>query len=65
MFVLKSEQEAINLWIKEQNCKVENHGGAIGGRYTYMYTPTSLGCIIKVRDNVTHEEKDFTDYGSW
>lgn len=34
--------------------------GAIGGRYTYKFTPTSLGNIVKVIDNYTKEELDLT-----
>ena len=37
--------------------------GAIGGGVTYMFSPTSLGTVIKV--SCIEEEKDFTDYGSW
>lgn len=39
--------------------------GTIGDRFTYSFTPTSLGCIIKVKDGLTSEEKDFTDYDMW
>lgn len=43
----------------------EAHAGAIGGRFTYMVTPTGLGVIIKIRDNCTKEEIDLTSYEEW
>lgn len=39
--------------------------GAIGGRFTYSFTPTGLGCVIKIRDNITEEELDVSDYEMW
>jgi hypothetical protein len=29
--------------------------GAIGGAYTYLFTPTALGCVVEVRSMVTRE----------
>lgn len=39
--------------------------GTIGGGYTYIITPTSLGNIVRVMNTVTHAEKDLTDYSAW
>ena len=39
--------------------------GAIGGAYTYSFSPTSLGCVVKVRNSVTGDEIDLTDYSAW
>jgi hypothetical protein len=39
--------------------------GVSGGRYTWMYTPTTLGTVIKVVDNCTEEEIDLSDYERW
>lgn len=39
--------------------------GAAGGQFTFMFTPTSIGVICKVRDAVTGEEVDLTDYDHW
>lgn len=36
--------------------------GAIGGSLSYIFIPTSLGVIIKVRHSVTKEELDVTEY---
>lgn len=43
----------------------EAYTGAIGGRIEYIITPTGLGLIIKVRDAVTKNELDLTDYSDW
>jgi hypothetical protein len=39
--------------------------GAIGGRYTYSFTPTSIGIVSKVKDEVTGDVLDLTDYDMW
>lgn len=59
-----SEQQLvkINNWIKgHEKLPV----GAIGGRYTYCFTPTSLGVIITVKDILANQEIDVTDYKDW
>lgn len=38
--------------------------GAIGGAYTWEFTPTGLGTVTKVRCSCG-EELDLTDYDSW
>jgi hypothetical protein len=54
--------DKINKWIKTLP---ENPSGAIGGRFSYIFTMTSLGLIIQVQDNTSEEKKDFTDYSEW
>ena len=49
-------------WIKK---KKKKNDGAIGGRYTYEFTPTGLGNIIKVKDNNTEDEIDLTNTEDW
>jgi hypothetical protein len=39
--------------------------GAIGGALTYMFCPTSLGMVVKVRDDLAGKEIDLTDYEDW
>lgn len=38
---------------------------AIGGRFTYSFTPTSLGIVISVRDDCTKDEINLTEYHLW
>ena len=34
---------------------------AIGGRFSYVFTPTGIGTFIQVQDNQTGDNKDITD----
>jgi len=38
--------------------------GAIGGSLTYLFTPTSLGVILKVQ-HANGAELDVTEYNDW
>lgn len=58
----------IKKW-KEQHLH-ENHenrgyGAAIGGMWSYSFTPTGLGNILRVKCNACGKKLDVTDYGSW
>ena len=62
-FSLDKEQlEKLSEWMKT---RPKAYGGAIGGRYVYTFCNTSLGTVVKVRDDITKEEIDLTDYVSW
>ena len=39
--------------------------GAIGGQFEYVFVPTSIGVTAKVRDLVTDETLNITDYENW
>ena len=39
--------------------------GAVGGRFTYMFTPTGIGLVVKVEDGITKQQIDLTDYNDW
>lgn len=41
------------------------YDGAIGGSFSYIITPTSIGSFMKVRDNNSGAEEDITDYDKW
>ena len=41
------------------------YGGAIGGFYSYIFTPTSIGTTVIARHNGTGVEKNITDYSDW
>ena len=63
MFTLTEEQ---NKKVADWNATLEDiYTGAIGGRLTYSFTPTSLGTVIVVSDSVTETEINVTDYESW
>ena len=69
MFSL-TEQETKDLkkWLKkhDEKCKFKDQHkqGAIGGRITYMFTPTSLGVITRVKC-ACGKEADLTDTSIW
>ena len=58
----ENEQKKLNEWMANKSKK---YVGAIGGRFTYSFTPTSLGCVVKVRDDIDKDEIDLTYYLSW
>ena len=39
--------------------------GAIGGAYTWMFTSTSMGMVIKVENCASRDVLDLTDYDDW
>ncbi len=51
-------------WDKAHECSLKDDRGAIGGRLSYTFTPTSLGCIIKVKCGCG-AELDLTAYDEW
>ena len=62
-FELTDEQvEKFNEW-KATHKKV--YGGAIGGRYSFEFAPSSIGVFIFVEDAVTKERLDLNDYNSF
>lgn len=41
------------------------HYGAIGGALVFSFSATSLGVVCKVKEAITGEEIDLTEYESW
>lgn len=69
MFTVYPEEQANHdAWMQEHEKKT-GHGtryaGAIGGTFTYTFTPTSIGVVKKVTCGWCKETHDFTDYDSW
>jgi hypothetical protein len=42
----------------------KRYSGAIGGAYSYVFTPTGIGIVFKVKCSCG-EVLDLTDYDSW
>lgn len=59
-FALTEEQykQAV-IWMKERR----RYSGAIGGQFSYVFTPTSFGEIIKIVDG--EDSLDLTDFDNW
>jgi len=62
-FVLtKEEQEKANAFHKK--CR-KKYAGAIGGAFTYSFTPTSMGVIASVECGFCKEKLVLTDFNDW
>lgn len=54
-------------WKKSHNrgkCGKTREKSPIGGRYSYVFTPTSIGTFISIVCNLCGKEKTITDYDS-
>lgn len=64
IFEITQEQyKKINIWVSSLDHTKPL--GAIGGRFTYMFTDTSLGTVVQVQDGCTGETLDVSDYEFW
>lgn len=63
--VVAKQKESTMAFIK--SCADEDiaYYGATGGAYSYIFTPTSIGLVTVIRNNVTKEELTLTDFGDW
>lgn len=59
------ELEKANDWIKSQLKKTNNRVGTAGDRFEYRFSPTGLGTIVSIYDNLTKENKDVTNFENW
>ena len=60
----KKEELAAKKFIKSlKRSKIEKE--IWGSRVSYTFTPTGIGVAVTVRDCITGETKDITDYDSW
>jgi hypothetical protein len=64
----QKEAENLRIWLErhDENCRFADRAsqGAAGGRLSYTFTPTGIGCGIKV-GCACGEKVDVTDYDSW
>jgi hypothetical protein len=60
------DKEKATKWLQEHNCKFKhpNKVGAIGGRISYQFTPTSLGLIAVIKCTCG-EKCDVSNYDEW
>lgn len=54
------EDKAIKKWQKEIKKKYGKYGN-----FSYIFTPTGIGNILKVKSELTGETKDFTNIDNW
>lgn len=59
----KDQVKILKAWQEELGVVEE---GAIGGRWTFCFTPTSIGMVIKVKDSAGQDaDIDLSDYELW
>lgn len=62
----KQKQEMTEEEYVLKTCNGEHpYFGAIGGNYTWSFTPNSIGMGVSVTNNYLKESLDLTDYDSW
>ncbi len=59
-----TELEAAEVFINSQKEK-DPHLPTVGERWTYHFTPTGLGMIVSIKDNLLHDTQDLTDWTCW
>lgn len=66
MFELNGKENAVAILWKKAHAKkhVMKSVAAISGRWSYIFTPNSIGTAITVRC-ICGEEKDVTNYDDW
>jgi hypothetical protein len=65
-FELNDEQvKQIREWMEARD--LGKYSGACGGRFTYCFTPTSIGVCVRVEDAMGPEPKyiDVSNYEDW
>jgi hypothetical protein len=67
-----AEQDKANIFIEKQDALVAKrqnsdtpYYGASGGAYSYIFTITSLGLMVSIRNNLTKVEENLTDTSDW
>ena len=53
-----------NAFIKHQKETAPDFSDTVGGRFTYQFTPTSIGVLVSLLDNATGATESLTDLGS-
>ena len=63
-----SQKEQIKLWSEIQDKKVafkqlkdKPNYGSCGGAYSYIFVPTTIGLIVKVKNTLTGETLDISE----
>ncbi len=58
------EEKAAEDFIKVQ-MKKDNTMPTAGERWSYIVTPTGIGTVWKIKDELLNEIKDITDWDCW
>jgi len=57
----KKELEKFNNWEKKQLEKNDSYHSVNGGRFSFIFTPTSVCDLVEVLDNETNDKILLTD----
>lgn len=52
-------KKQLDEWLQKRPNK---HPGALGGRYTYSLTPTNIGIIVTLKDELMKESVTIEDF---
>jgi len=61
----EKEEQSANKWIEKQEKKKKSPKTAIGGRFSYKFTPTGIATAVTIIDNYLKKEENITDYDCW
>ena len=64
-FILEGKElKAAKKFIKKQK-KKDGRIATAGERWTYSFTPTGLGTVVKIKDELLGDKKDLTYWDCW
>lgn len=58
------EQKLFDEW-KVKQIKKSPGTATVGGRWTFHFTPTSIGIVVEATDNATGDIIDLTCHNNW
>ena len=61
----ESQIQEITEWQRNQIQKEDSYMSPFGGRFIFEFTVTNLGDAVIVKDSLTGESENFTDYDLW
>lgn len=64
-FKLNKAEEAAWQQFYNEHKYCANSMGAIGGQFTFIFTPTGVGTCVEVKCNACQKIKDITDIDNW
>lgn len=64
-YLAENQRTKFEEWKRNLDPPLGTYSGASGGRFSYIVTPTSLGYCYSVRDNMSKDEVDLTDFSDW
>jgi hypothetical protein len=59
------EREAMIDFMAEHDEQHSTYSGAIGGRYTYSFMPTSIGTAVGIKCSSCNEGRNVTAFDEW